>query len=91
MPGRLDPRVRGSLPWTTVVLVFLTANAVGSAAPTPGGLGAVEGALTLALTISGLSAETATSAVLLYRLLTLWLPVLPGWGAFAYLQRKEAL
>ncbi|NKZ08603.1 lysylphosphatidylglycerol synthase transmembrane domain-containing protein [Actinomadura latina] len=90
----LDASIRsfgGSLPWTTVVLVFLTANAVGSAAPTPGGLGAVEGALTLALTISGLSAETATSAVLLYRLFTLWLPVLPGWGAFAYLQRKEAL
>jgi uncharacterized protein (TIRG00374 family) len=90
----LDASIRsfgGSLPWTTVVLVFLTANAVGSAAPTPGGLGAVEGALTLALTISGLAAETATSAVLLYRLFTLWLPVLPGWGAFAFLQRKEAL
>ncbi|WP_019634627.1 lysylphosphatidylglycerol synthase transmembrane domain-containing protein [Actinomadura atramentaria] len=90
----LDASVRafgGSLPWTTVVVVYLTANALGNAAPTPGGLGAVEGALTLALTISGLTAETATSAVLLFRLLTLWLPVLPGWAAFAYLQRKEAL
>ncbi|WP_433323414.1 flippase-like domain-containing protein [Spirillospora sp. CA-294931] len=90
----LDASIRafgGSLPWATVAIVFLTANAVGSAAPTPGGLGAVEGALTLALTFSGLSAETATSAVLLYRLLTLWLPVLPGWAAFAYLQRKEAI
>ncbi|WP_231332561.1 lysylphosphatidylglycerol synthase transmembrane domain-containing protein [Actinomadura graeca] len=90
----LDASIRafgGSLHWTSVVVVFLTANALGSAAPTPGGLGAVEGALTLALTISGLTAETATSAVLLYRLLTLWLPVLPGWAAFAYLQRKEAL
>ncbi|WP_243718182.1 lysylphosphatidylglycerol synthase transmembrane domain-containing protein [Actinomadura sp. 7K534] len=90
----LDASIRafgGSLPLTTVVVVFLTANAVGSAAPTPGGLGAVEGALTLALTISGLTAETATSAVLLYRLLTLWLPVLPGWAAFTYLQRREAL
>ncbi|MFC6936872.1 YbhN family protein [Actinomadura yumaensis] len=90
----LDSCVRafgGSLHWTAVVVVFLTANALGSAAPTPGGLGAVEGALTLALTISGLTAETAASAVLLYRLLTLWLPVLPGWAAFAYLQRKEAI
>ncbi|MFG2089584.1 MULTISPECIES: YbhN family protein [unclassified Spirillospora] len=90
----LDASIRafgGSLPLTTVVVVFLTANAVGSAAPTPGGLGAVEGALTLALTISGLTAETATSAVLLFRLLTLWLPVLPGWGAFTYLQRRESL
>ncbi|MFD0691015.1 lysylphosphatidylglycerol synthase transmembrane domain-containing protein [Actinomadura fibrosa] len=90
----LDASIRafgGSLPWTSVVVVYLTANALGNAAPTPGGLGAVEGALTLALTISGLTAETATSAVLLYRLLTLWLPVLPGWAAFAYLQRKEAI
>jgi uncharacterized protein (TIRG00374 family) len=90
----LDACVRafgGSLPWTAVAVVFLTGNALGSAAPTPGGLGAVEGALTLALTISGLTADTATSAVLLFRLLTFWLPVLPGWAAFAYLQRKEAI
>ncbi|MEV4257853.1 lysylphosphatidylglycerol synthase transmembrane domain-containing protein, partial [Spirillospora sp. NPDC049652] len=90
----LDASIRafgGSLPWTAVVVVFLTGNALGSAAPTPGGLGAVEGALTLALTISGLPAEIATSAVLLFRLLTFWLPVAPGWAAFAYLQRKEAI
>src|SRR5690606_4606906 len=57
----------------------------------PGGLGAGEAALTPAVTISGRTAETATSAVLLYRLLTLWLRVVPGWAAFAYLQRREAL
>jgi uncharacterized membrane protein YbhN (UPF0104 family) len=33
----------------------------------------------------------ATPAVLLFRLLTFWLPVLPGWIAFSYLQRKESL
>ncbi|WP_067831822.1 flippase-like domain-containing protein [Actinomadura kijaniata] len=90
----LDASIRafgGELPWTAVAVVFLTANAVGSAAPTPGGLGAVEASLALALTISGLPAETAASAVLLFRLLTFWLPVLPGWGAFTYLQRKKAI
>lgn len=90
----LDASIRafgGSLPWTAIVIVFLTGNALGSAAPTPGGLGAVEGALSLGLTLSGLPAETATSAVLLFRLLTFWLPVLPGWAAFAYLQRKKAI
>ncbi|MEO5874093.1 MAG: lysylphosphatidylglycerol synthase transmembrane domain-containing protein [Streptosporangiaceae bacterium] len=90
----LDASIRafgGSLEWSAVAVVFLTGNALGSAAPTPGGLGAVEGALTLGLTLSGLPVETATSAVLLYRLLTFWLPVLPGWAAFAYLQRKELL
>jgi uncharacterized membrane protein YbhN (UPF0104 family)/tRNA A-37 threonylcarbamoyl transferase component Bud32 len=81
----------GSIGWTTVVIVFLTGNALGSAAPTPGGLGAVEGALTLGLTVGGLPAGTATSAVLLFRMLTFWLPVLPGWAAFAYLQRTEAI
>lgn len=80
-----------SLNWTAVAVVFLTGNALGSAAPTPGGLGAVEGALTLGLTVAGLPAQTATSAVLLFRLLTFWLPVLPGWAAFAYLQRRNAL
>jgi uncharacterized protein (TIRG00374 family) len=90
----LDASIRafgGSLPWTAIIIVFLTGNALGSAAPTPGGLGAVEGALSLGLTLSGLPVETATSAVLLFRLLTFWLPVLPGWAAFAYLQRKKAI
>ncbi len=90
----LDASVRafgGSLSFTTVAVVFLTGNALGSAAPTPGGLGAVEGALSLGLTLAGLPAGTATSAVLMFRLLTFWLPVLPGWAAFAHLQRTEAI
>ncbi|GAA3703723.1 lysylphosphatidylglycerol synthase domain-containing protein [Nonomuraea antimicrobica] len=81
----------GELSFTAVAVVFLTANAIGSAAPTPGGLGAVEVALVGGLTVAGLPAELATSAVLLHRLLTFWLPVLPGWAAFTYLQRHEAL
>lgn len=81
----------GSMSFTAVAVVFLAANAIGSAAPTPGGLGAVEAALIGGLTVAGLPAETATSAVLLYRLLTFWLPVLPGWASFTYLQRHEAL
>ncbi|MET7463808.1 lysylphosphatidylglycerol synthase transmembrane domain-containing protein [Nonomuraea sp. NPDC005501] len=81
----------GSISFTTVAVVYLTANAIGSAAPTPGGLGAVEASLTLGLTVAGLPAELATSAVLLYRLLTFWLPVLPGWASFTHLQRHEAL
>ncbi|MEV0589778.1 lysylphosphatidylglycerol synthase transmembrane domain-containing protein [Nonomuraea cavernae] len=81
----------GELDFTAVAVVFLTANAIGSAAPTPGGLGAVEASLIVGLTVAGLPKELATSAVLLYRLLTFWLPVLPGWASFTYLQRHEAL
>ncbi|MFD3514282.1 flippase-like domain-containing protein [Streptomyces sp. NPDC058657] len=79
------------LSYATVAVVFLTANAVGSAVPTPGGVGAVEGALIGALSVAGLPASIATPAVLLYRLLTFWLPVLPGWLCFNRLTRKGAL
>ncbi len=79
------------LSYATVAVVFLTANALGSAVPTPGGVGAVEGALITALTIAGLPYAVATPAVLLYRLLTFWLPVLPGWLFFNHLTRKEQL
>ncbi|MFI9557819.1 YbhN family protein [Nonomuraea endophytica] len=81
----------GDISFTAVAVVFLTANAIGSAAPTPGGLGAVELALAGGLTVAGIDSAVATSAVLLYRLLTFWLPVLPGWAAFTWLQRHEAL
>nr|WP_179817391.1 flippase-like domain-containing protein [Allostreptomyces psammosilenae] len=81
----------GELSFAAVALVFLAGNAIGSAAPTPGGLGAVEATLSGGLTAVGLPVEVAVSATLLYRLLTLWLPVLPGWVAFSVLQRKEAL
>ncbi|MEV8126448.1 lysylphosphatidylglycerol synthase transmembrane domain-containing protein [Streptomyces sp. NPDC085944] len=80
-----------SISLASVAVVFLAGNALGSAAPTPGGVGAVEATLTVGLIAVGLPKEVAAPAVLLYRLLTLWLPVLPGWLFFNHLTRKEAL
>ncbi|WP_017537517.1 lysylphosphatidylglycerol synthase transmembrane domain-containing protein [Nocardiopsis halophila] len=75
-----------------VAVVFLAGNAVGSAAPTPGGLGAVEAALLTGLsTVAGLPVAVGLPAVLLFRVLTFWFPVLPGWGAFHLLQRWKAI
>lgn len=79
------------LSYATIAVVFLAGNALGSAAPTPGGVGAVEGALLGGLILAGLPKEVAAPAVLLYRMMTLWLPVLPGWFAFSHLTRKGAL
>nr|WP_308433724.1 lysylphosphatidylglycerol synthase transmembrane domain-containing protein [Streptomyces hiroshimensis] len=90
----LDAAIRafgGELSYASIAVVYLTANALGSAAPTPGGVGAVELALTAALTVAGLPAEQGTPAVLLFRLMTLWLPVLPGWLSFTHLTRKGAI
>ncbi|MFW3472309.1 lysylphosphatidylglycerol synthase domain-containing protein [Streptomyces microflavus] len=79
------------LSYASIAVVFLAGNAIGSAAPTPGGMGAVEGALTLGLIAVGLPMEVAAPAVLLYRVMTLWLPVLPGWICFNQLTRKGEL
>ncbi|WP_405457268.1 lysylphosphatidylglycerol synthase domain-containing protein [Streptomyces sp. NBC_00101] len=79
------------LSYASIAVVFLAGNALGSAAPTPGGMGAVEGALTLGLIAVGLPKEVAAPAVLLYRVMTLWLPVLPGWICFNQLTRKGQL
>ncbi|MFJ2767810.1 lysylphosphatidylglycerol synthase domain-containing protein [Streptomyces sp. NPDC087300] len=94
----LDASVRafGSDEMTTlslasVAVVFLAGNALGSAAPTPGGVGAVEATLTFGLIAVGVPKDVAAPAVLLYRLLTLWLPVLPGWLFFNHLTRKGLL
>ncbi|MFB7246977.1 TIGR00374 family protein [Streptomyces populi] len=80
-----------TLSLASVAVVFLAGNALGSAAPTPGGVGAVEATLTVGLIAVGLPKEVAAPAVLLYRLLTLWIPVLPGWLFFNQLTRKGAL
>jgi glycosyltransferase 2 family protein len=73
------------------VVVFLTAQAAGNLVPTPGGIGGVEVALIGALELSGVDAAVAPAAVLLFRLITCYLRVLPGWAAFVHLQRKGML
>jgi glycosyltransferase 2 family protein len=80
-----------SVPIAKIGLVYLTGSAIGSIIPTPGGLGAVEAALTAGLTAAGMPGASAASAVLLFRLLTFWLPVPFGWGALKYLEREQAL
>jgi glycosyltransferase 2 family protein len=81
----------GSVPVASVAVVYLTGSALGSIFPTPGGLGFVEATLTSGLTLAGLPGAVAGSAVLLFRLITFWLPVPLGWVAFGYLERKQAL
>jgi uncharacterized protein (TIRG00374 family) len=81
----------GSVAVASIAVVYLTGSALGSIIPTPGGLGAVEAALTAGLVAAGLHGTEAASAVLLFRLLTFWLPVPFGWAALSYLERKDAI
>lgn len=77
--------------WAAIAIVFLAGATLGQAAPTPGGLGAVEVALTTGLVATGVEAGAALFAVLLFRLVTFWLPVVPGWFALKSLQKNNLL
>ena len=79
------------VPIASIAVVYLTGNAVGSIVPIPGGIGAIETAMSLGLTAAGLPGGTAIAAVVLFRTVTFWLPAPAGWAAFNYLQRKGAL
>ncbi|WP_236652048.1 lysylphosphatidylglycerol synthase transmembrane domain-containing protein [Streptacidiphilus neutrinimicus] len=82
----------GTAGFAAIAVVYLAGNAAGSAVPVPGGIGTIDAALILLLSsAAGVPATIAGPAVLMFRLLTFWLPVLPGWGCFSYLQRRGAL
>ena len=79
------------IPIGAAVVVYLGAGILGSVAPTPGGIGAVEAALIAGLSAVGVSADAALPAALLYRTVTFWVPTVPGWLAFQWLQRRDAI
>lgn len=83
--------VGATLPLAQTAIVVLAGTALGSAAPTPGGTVAVEAALTGGLIAAGVPAAAALPAVLLYRAVTLWLRVLPGWVMLTVLRRRAVL
>jgi uncharacterized protein (TIRG00374 family) len=72
-------------------VVYLAGNAVGSAAPTPGGVGGVEAVLIAGLTAIGIPGHEAIPAVLIFRIATFLLPIPAGWLSFTVLQRRDVL
>jgi len=81
----------GTLAIPALAVVYFAGAIVGSAVPTPGGLGGVEAALAAGLTAAGMDGGLAVSAVLLFRMATFWLPIPFGWASINYLQGKGAL
>jgi uncharacterized protein (TIRG00374 family) len=70
-----------------VFLVFTIGMIVGTATPTPGGLVGAEAGLTGGLIAYGVQPDMALAAALLYRFLTYWLPLLPGFITFVNIRR----
>ncbi|MDP9167837.1 MAG: flippase-like domain-containing protein, partial [Actinomycetota bacterium] len=81
----------GGTNFVTVTVVTMIGGTLASAAPTPGGVGAVEAALIGGLAAFGVPAAVAVPSVLLYRVLTCWLPVFIGWPVMRWLTRRDMI
>lgn len=79
------------LPAGEVALAYLAASSAAVLLPTPGGLGSLDAALAWALTAAGTSAQASVSVVIGYRLLTVWVPLVPALLVLAGLVRARVL
>jgi uncharacterized protein (TIRG00374 family) len=71
-----------------LLVVFTFGIALGSATPSPGGIGGVEAGLVTGLIAYGVPASQALAAVLIFRLINYWFSLLLGAGAFVAAQRR---
>ena len=82
--GATGARPRASL----VLLAYVVAALLGMIPITPGGLGFVDLGLIATLPLAGIPAGTAVLATLAYRLVSYWLPIPMGIGAYALFRRR---
>jgi uncharacterized protein (TIRG00374 family) len=80
-------RAVGAQPELAVIAMAYLIGQLGNWIPVPGGIGGTELGLVGALVLYGLPAVTATAAVLLYRVIELWIPAVFGIAAFVQLRR----
>jgi len=78
--------VGAHIPWRGLLVAYGAAQVASNLPITPGGLGVVEGSLTIALVAYGGSTAGSVAAVLLYRILSFWLLLPIGWVAWVGLQ-----
>ena len=79
-------RAVGASPELAVIWMAYLIGQLGNWLPVPGGIGGTELGLVGALVLYGLPALTATAAVLLYRVIELWIPSVLGMAAFLQLR-----
>jgi uncharacterized membrane protein YbhN (UPF0104 family) len=77
----------GTTPPFTVVLMAYLIGQLGGLLPIPGGIGGIDGGLIGTFIVYGVAAAPTAAAVLAYRLILFWLPLLVGSIAFTSLQR----
>lgn len=77
--------IGAGIPWEGLLLAYGAGQLAANLPITPGGLGAVEGSITIALVAFGGDKVSTVEAVLVYRLLSFWGQLVVGWAAAAVL------
>lgn len=77
----------GLSPPITIILIGYLIGQLGGLLPIPGGIGGIDGGLIGTLIVYGVDAAGVAAAVLAYRFILFWLPLLVGGIAFADLRR----
>ncbi len=77
----------GYSPEITVLLMGYLIGQLGGLLPIPGGIGGIDGGLFGTLVVYGTPAAVTAAAVLAYRVILFWLPLLVGASAFVSLRR----
>jgi undecaprenyl-diphosphatase len=77
------------VPVLGAIAVFMIGQTLGHVVAIPGGLGPTEALMIAGLSTLGVAPTVAVASTLAARLLTYWLPVLPGIVTFRYLQDRK--
>jgi uncharacterized membrane protein YbhN (UPF0104 family) len=81
--------VGATVPLGTLLMGYLIGQ-IGGLLPIPGGVGGIDGGLIGTLIVYGAPAAATAAAVLLYRVILFWIPLLTGAVAFASLRKALA-
>jgi uncharacterized protein (TIRG00374 family) len=80
-------RAFGASPALTLVMMGYLIGQLGGLLPVPGGLGGIDAGLLGTLVLYGLPAATAAAAILAYRVILFWTPLILGAPAFLSLRK----
>jgi uncharacterized membrane protein YbhN (UPF0104 family) len=78
----------GDTPPLTIVLMGYLIGQLGGLLPLPGGVGGIDGGLIGVLVLYGAPVAATVAAVLAYRLILFWVPLIAGAPAFVTLWRR---
>jgi uncharacterized protein (TIRG00374 family) len=75
------------LSFAGALLAYTFGNVAATLVPTPGGIGSTEAGIYSGLVLVGIDGPNAMVVTLLYRLITYWVPILPGYYFFHDLRK----